>query len=137
MSGYRSSTANTRVIAVANADINNQDFGDVELPTINPNHSRTVLAGGNVFYAHKFTAQSTGSVSFSTTTSGNITAGWSSILYQDSDCSGELNGEEANTPIGNAITTTAGQNICLINKVYAPTNVNNGERFNNEIMAKN
>jgi len=133
---YRSTTANVLpVFNVLNAAITGKDFGDINDPLFSPDHSGTVLAGNVVFYTHTFTPKSTGSVTFNNTNSTPATTGWANQLYQDTNCNNKLDGVEANTPIGNNIATTAGINICLINKVYAPSNVVNAETFNNVIEA--
>jgi uncharacterized repeat protein (TIGR01451 family) len=132
---YRSTTANTRSITVTNSNISQQDFGDVALPTFMPNHTGTVLADNVVFYTHQFMPKSTGSVTFSSNNSGNITAGWSSILYEDTNCNGTLEGAEANTPILAALITSADTKLCIINKAYAPANVVAGESYTNVITA--
>lgn len=134
--GYRSTTANTLgQFSVVDAEITGKDFGDVGVPTFQPNHSGTILAGNVGFYTHQFKASSTGSVNFSANNSGGITPGWNSTLYLDSDCSGKLNGTEMNTPLTNTLATTAGQKICIINKVYAPAGVQAGESYTNSINA--
>jgi len=135
-SGYRSTTANILAsFAVLDAEVTGKDFGDVNLPIFTPNNSSTVLAGNVVFYAHRFTPQSSGSVNFVTTNSTPVTSGWSSILYHDEDCNGKLDGTEANSPLTASLATSANENICLINKVYAPSNVANGETYSNVITA--
>ncbi len=133
--GYRSTTANTRTITVANDHIINQDFGDVLLPRFSPNNADTILPGNVVFYAHTFTAQSNGTVNFTATNTGGTTVGWSNIIYQDSDCNGKLDGTEANAPIAADIAVTSSHNVCLINKVYAPNGISAGETYRNVINA--
>jgi uncharacterized repeat protein (TIGR01451 family) len=134
--GYRSTTVNTLAqFSVVNADITGKDFGDINEPLFSPDHTGTVLAGNVVFYTHKLMANSTGSVSFTTSYEGNTTTGWSSSLYQDTNCNGKLDGAEGNVLVTTNLPTIAGQTICLINKVYAPTNVNSGETYRNVISA--
>jgi len=134
--GYHSTTTNVLTqFTVSNAEVTGKDFGDVSNPLFNPNHSGTVLAGNVVFYTHTFTPKSTGSVTFNNTNSTPATTGWSSLLYHDENCNAKLDGTEANAPIGTNLATTAGTAICLINKVYAPSNVVNAETFNNIIEA--
>ena len=132
---YRSTTANTRSITITNSNSSQQDFGDVASPTFTPNHTGTVLADNVVFYAHQFMPKSTGSVTFSNNNSGEITAGWSSILYEDTNCDGRLDGIEASAPIATNRATRTGTKLCLINKVYAPANVVADERYTNVITA--
>ncbi len=134
--GYRSTTANVLPkFSVVDAEITGKDFGDIGIPTFSPDHSGTVLAGNVVFYTHSFTPKSTGTVNFSANSSIPATSGWSSIIFQDSNCNGKLDGAEASTPISSNIATTANNKICLINKVYAPKNIVSGETYNNIINA--
>ena len=133
--GYRSTTGNQRAITVVASDIKNQDFGDVKLPSFSPNHSKTILAGNTVIYTHKFAPNSAGTVNFVTTNSTPSTNGWQSMVYQDSNCNGKLDANEAGATLSAPLATTAGADICLINKVYAPNNVANGESFSNVITA--
>lgn len=135
-SGYRSTTSNVLVqFSVVDAEITGKDFGDINNPTFAPDHSGTVLPGNIVFYAHKFTAKSTGTVDFTSNNSGGVTTGWSNVIYQDTDCNGSLDSAETNAPIATNLPTTAGQDICLINKVFAPATVNAGETFTNVLNA--
>ena len=134
--GYRSTTSNVLVqFSVVDAEITGKDFGDVKAPTFAPDHSGTVLAGNVEFYAHKFTAKSTSVVNFTSSNSGGATAGWSSVIYQDMDCNGQLDGVDGSTPVTSNLATIEGQEICLINKVYAPAAVSAGETFTNVISA--
>lgn len=135
LKAYRSTTANNQAITVANVDISQQDFGDVLSPLFSPNNSKTILAGNTVFYPHRFTPRSTGTVSFSSANSGNTVPDWINTLYRDDNCNGILDGKEANVPIINNLAATANNAICLINSVYAPNNVINGERYQNLIRA--
>ncbi|MCK5895775.1 MAG: DUF11 domain-containing protein, partial [Cocleimonas sp.] len=117
------------------AEITGKNFGDVATPHFSPDHSGTVLAGNVVFYTHIFTPKSSGHVTFSASNNTPATAGWESMIYQDVNCNGQLENTEVSAPISNPIATHAETNICLINKVYAPQNVTNGEVFNNIIHA--
>ncbi|CAA6824060.1 MAG: Unknown protein [uncultured Thiotrichaceae bacterium] len=133
--GYRSTTVNMRSITVSNADIIKQDFGDVLPPMFSPDHSNTVLPNNVVHYAHKFTTRGNGNVSFTSDNSVPASVGWSSVLYRDIDCNGQLDGADGNAAIAASLPVTAGKDICLINKVFAPSNMSNGESFINKIRA--
>ncbi len=133
--GYHSTTVNALAsFDVVDAEITGKDFGDINAPVFEPNNSGTVLAGNTVFYAHKFTPPSTGTVTFTAVNTTAVTAGWSNIIYQDVDCNGKLESAEATSPIS-SLATTANVDICLVNKVYAPNNVTNGETYANAITA--
>ncbi|HFC91953.1 MAG TPA: hypothetical protein ENJ51_03995, partial [Leucothrix mucor] len=134
--GYRSTTANALAsFDVVDAEITGKDFGDVQSPTFSPNHSGTVLAGNVIFYTHTFLPKSTGVVNFLASSSTPQTSGWGSVIYEDTNCNGKLDGAEASVPIASNIATLTNTKICLINKVYAPDSVVNGENFSNMIKA--
>jgi len=134
--GYRSTTDNVLAqFSVVDAEVTGKDFGDVKSPLFSPDHSGTVQPGNTVFYTHKFVPKSTGTVTFTSGNTGVVTAGWSNVIYQDTDCNGKLNGAEGNAPVAANLATIAGQEICLLNKVYAPAGAATGETFVNEISA--
>ncbi|MEE9303916.1 MAG: GEVED domain-containing protein [Thiotrichaceae bacterium] len=134
--GYRSTTDNVLAqFTLSNADITGNDFGDVSVPLFAPDHSGTVLPGDVVFYTHTFTPKSTGSVNLTLTNSTAAITGWTAILYQDTNCNGQLDGVEGDNPVGSNLATLADTPICLINKVYAPNDVTSGETYSNIINA--
>lgn len=96
-------------------------FADVPANTFTANTSRSVAAGGVVFYPHTFTAGTGGTVSFTTSAVANpAISGWSEVLYLDSNCNGAIDAGELQ--ISGAITTTAGQQVCILVKEFSPTN---------------
>ena len=133
---YRSTTADVRdAFTVNTTNISDQDFGEVKPPVFEPDNSGQVLPGNVLFYAHRFTTPTKGSVSFSSVSSGNTSSGWSSILYRDANCDGVLNGSEGAAPLANPIATSAASSVCLINKVYAPSNVAANDTYIQTITA--
>ncbi|WP_169446448.1 GEVED domain-containing protein [Leucothrix mucor] len=134
---YRSTMDNVReAFIVTTSDITGQDFGDVKLPVFEPDNTGQVLPGNVLFYAHKFTTPAKGSVSFSSVSSGNKSSGWSSIIYRDANCDGTLNQSDGAVPLGTgSLAVDAADNICLINKVYAPANVAANDQYVQNITA--
>ena len=146
--GYQSTTPDTLTITVSGADIADQDFGEVagtNSPTsgntgagitFEPDHQGDVLPGNTTFYAHTFSTEADGGVSFTTADSGNTATGWTNTLYLDADCNGVLNGSEGNTSInGMNVGVTAGSKLCIIDKVYAPSNVPAQDQYEVKIIA--
>jgi len=134
--GYRSTTDNVLAsFNVVDAAITGKDFGDVNGPLFAPNHNGSVLPNNIVFYSHTFTPKSSGTVNFTTASNTPVTSGWSSVVYQDTDCNAQLNDAEGNAPVTSNLPTVEGQIICLVNKVSAPANVNSGETYSNVISA--
>ncbi|PWQ97378.1 GEVED domain-containing protein [Leucothrix pacifica] len=133
---YRSTTADVRdAFTVTTSDITDQDFGEVKPPVFEPDNSGQVLPGNVLFYEHKFTTPTKGSVSFTSVSSGNTSSGWSSILYRDANCDGVLNGSEGAAPLTSPVALSAASSVCLINKVYAPSNVAANDTYIQTITA--
>jgi len=146
--GYQSTTADILSLMVLSADVVDKDFGEVagaNSPTsgntgtgilFEPDHQSEVLPGNVAFYAHTFSTEADGNVSFTTADGGNSASGWTHTLYQDSDCNGTLNGNEGSAAInGTLFSLTAGNRLCLIDKVYAPANVPAQDPYQVEITA--
>ncbi len=83
--------------------------------TFAPDNAQTGLPGTTVFYAHTFNAGAAGNVAFSTTNIATpAVAGWTQVIYRDSDCSGTLNGAEGAAPLSGAVAVSAGGAVCII-----------------------
>ncbi|HET7798327.1 MAG TPA: hypothetical protein VFK72_10600, partial [Nevskia sp.] len=68
---------------------------------------------------HTFTAQTGGSVVFSTSAVPRPQVpDWSEVLYLDSNCSGAIDSGEL--PITGPLTLVAGQQICIVNREFVP-----------------
>lgn len=141
--GYQSTTEDTLNVTVTTSDIIGQNFGEVAGTNsstsgntgvgirFEPNQQSEVLPGNVVFYTHVFSTEADGSVRFNTAESGNTVTGWTHTVYQDNNCNGTLDGVEGNTPItGVNIGLPEGGRLCLIDKVYAPSNVPGQDRYN-------
>ncbi|WP_281271815.1 GEVED domain-containing protein [Leucothrix pacifica] len=164
--GYRSTTVNvTPAFDVTTSDITDKDFGEVKPPVFEPDNSSQILPGNVLFYAHRFSTPTQGTVSFTSVSGNNATTGWASLIYQDTNCNGKLDGAEGSAPMqGEKVSTiirtsgrvssltpsitkpnstwksdpvgvTAGGRVCIINKVYAPSNVAANDSYLQEITA--
>jgi len=128
--GFESSTSQSIAVLVTNDNIENQDFGDVQSPGFSPNNTGVVLPTGSIFYSHTFEPKSEGSVifSFSETTSP-LNNGWSVTLFEDVACNGSF--DVGDNVISNAITVTltanVPDNICILTRVTAPSDVTAGD----------
>jgi len=145
-SRYRSTTENVRTaFTVVASDITDQDFGDIQSPVFEPNHRNQVLPGNVLFYAHRFSTPTQGRVEFTSISTGNTSSGWRSLIYQDSNCNGRLDGAEGNVAMSgthstttwtsDVVSMTAGSRLCLINKIYAPANVAANDSYRQTITA--
>ena len=146
--GYQSTTPDILIPSVSGVDVIDQDFGEVAGTTsttgvntgtgitFEPDHQSEVLPGNVAFYAHVFTTEADGSVSFNAESPSNKTVPWSGLLYWDKDCNGALNGAEGNSPIANmSFGVDAGGRFCIINKVYAPANAPARDQYRVETTA--
>lgn len=133
-SGFLSSSSNSSSIYVVNADVTDLDFGDVRSPALTPNLEGVVEPGGIQTYSHIFRAPTNGSVSFSELSSASpLLAGWTSTIYQDLDCSGDLS--MSDYIVISDISMVAGESICLLNRVFAPTQATAGNTLLTELTA--
>ena len=125
---YRSTSPNIGTIFTLNSgeSIANQNFGDISPVRFEPDHQGQILPGNVAFYAHRFSSALSGNVSI---TQSNTNTAWSSLLYLDADCSGTLNGVEANVALSNPIAVSGGVPVCVINKVFAPANTPAGDQY--------
>ena len=117
-----------------------------QYPVFEPSHQSQILPGNVLFYAHKFSTPVSGSVRFSNENSGNHNPGWAQWFYLDTDCDGVLNGAEGSVAFYGkklshlqwevaAAAVDADDEICLINKVYAPANVAANDQYKQTITA--
>ncbi|RVU84163.1 DUF11 domain-containing protein [Leucothrix sargassi] len=142
--GYQSTTADVLPVVVNNGvDVTDQNFGEVAGAysdtdgyhgygiVFEPNNQGEVLPGNVAFYRHTFITQADGDVSFNGVGAGNVNTAWSHLLYHDADCNGSLDDMELATTVEtNSFTVSAGDRVCLVNKVFAPANVDAGDQFN-------
>lgn len=129
--GYQSTTPDVLFATIVSADLPDQDFGEVGTGiTFEPHHQGEILPGNTVFYTHIFSTEAGGSVRFMAAGSDNAVSGWTQVLYRDIDCDGTLNGAEGNVSISAMnFGLSAGNRLCIINKVYAPANVPAQDRY--------
>lgn len=133
-SGFLSSSSNSASIYVVNTDVTDLDFGDVRSPSLTPDLESVVEPGGIQTYSHIFRAPTNGSVSFSELSSASpLLAGWTSTIYQDLDCSGDLS--ISDYIVISDISMVAGESICLLNRVFAPTQATAGNTLLTELTA--
>lgn len=106
-------------------------FGDVPDNGLATDGQRTILAGASALYPHVFTAGSAGQVSFST--AGNPATSWGVALYRDTNCNGAIDSGEL--PLSAAVAVAADQQVCLLLKVAAPPNADNGAQHTATLTA--
>jgi uncharacterized repeat protein (TIGR01451 family) len=124
---YTASTTTLQFTPAANTFYSGVVLGDAPLSTFTSNGAQQTVSGQSVAYAHVYVAGSAGSVQFSTADSP-APAGllWGSALYRDTSCNGVLDG--ADTLITSPIPVTAGQQVCILDKVNSPAGAIEGSK---------
>ena len=105
------------------------NFGDVGLNTFAADGAKTGQPGNTVVYAHIFTPQTGGVVTFSISSSvaGPVLSGWSEKIYADTLCTGapQPNAALLYPPAAPTIAT-AGVPVCVIVQELIPANALSG-----------
>lgn len=132
---YLSSTANVLANFTVNAPVTDKNFGDVKLPSFTLDNEQTTNPGGSVLHQHIFQAATEGSVVFSVKQASSNPASltWGITFHLDNDCDGQLSGTEP--ALTASLTVTAGQKVCILTKVLAPTNASDGATHLAEIQS--
>jgi len=116
---YARATDDVTWIATAGALDTGLAFGDVPLNGFAPPGAQGVAPGGVALYAHRFTAGSAGTVQFGAVqTPSPALLGWGASLVLDANCNGVIDPGETTVP--SSIAVTAGQTVCLVERVTAP-----------------
>ena len=103
------------------------NFADVPDNAFTTDGVQSALPGATLWYPHGFTAGSGGSVAFASAATANpALAGWSEVLYRDSNCNGVLDGSEGAGAIGAAIAVNAGETVCVLLKEFVPAGAPGG-----------
>jgi len=90
--------------------------------TLTPNGSNQIFPGGSVVYTHNLT--NNGNVAEAITFTAPITsdsqAGWSSVLYQDTNSNGVLDAADQAVSTATTFTLNPGQSVTMFVKVTSP-----------------
>ena len=99
------------MVAVANVAMN----------TFLTDGAQTGVPGTTVLYTHVFTAGQAGTVSFATTdTPSPAIAGWTNLIYRDTNCNGVLDGAEGTAALTASVAVNPGDQVCLVIKSNIP-----------------
>ncbi len=102
------------------------NFGDVRPNLFYTDGSQNGIAGSTLNYPHSFTANTTGTVTFTTTNLANPNiAGWNNTIYRDTNCNSILDGVEGVASFS-GMAMTAGQSLCILIKEFIPASAPNG-----------
>ncbi len=133
-SGFLSTTANSQTLTVTNADVGGVNFGDVQQPLFELDNQKTILPGTTVAYPHLFRTPADGVVDFSLATAADPSQlAWGTQLYLDNNCDAKLG--SGDTVVDSPLALLAGDKLCLLVKVLAPTNASAGATHTVEISS--
>lgn len=109
-------------------------FGFVPSPRLIQDHEAVVRQGTANYYGHVFSPGTDGSVTYSlNSVSDPASVAWTSVLYPDPDCDGQVAGGAS--PLTGAVAVTAGVDHCTVVRVFAPQGAPDRARDRTEITA--
>ncbi|WP_324762819.1 hypothetical protein SO078_02070 [Sinorhizobium meliloti] len=110
-------------------------FGVIEKPRLADDGAATVAPGGTVFLAHRYTATTAATASFSIANAIGRPAlsAFTYTLLRDADCSGTLDSGE--TAAAGAVSVAAGEEVCLIVRVQASAGAVGGAALEYDVTA--
>ena len=121
--------------ANAGDDIDGLNFGKVREPRMEPDNFSDAEPNKVVIFPHKFTAATSGSVTFSVinTTPSPANNSWSTVLYRDNDCNGVIDGSDVQ--IISSVAVNGESDVCLLSKVFVPANASLNAQYYYDIAA--
>ena len=124
---YSAATATLKFTPASGTAYSGIVLGNVPMSTLTSDGAQQTSPGQTVVYAHTYVAGTAGTVIFSTADTPSP-AGliWTSILYLDPSCHGVLDGTATLLP--GPVSVSAGQQVCVLNKVTTPAGAANGVR---------
>ncbi|MGK9200197.1 MULTISPECIES: DUF11 domain-containing protein [Sinorhizobium] len=116
-------------------DYHSVRFGVIERPRLADDGAATVAPGGTVFLAHRYTATTAATASFSIANAIGRPAlsAFTYTLFRDEDCSGTLDSGE--TAAAGAVSVAAGEEVCLIVRVQASAGAAGGAALEYDVTA--
>ncbi len=122
---YNSNTTALKFTPVSGTAYSGIVFGNAPMSTFTSDGVQQTSPGQSAVYAHAYVAGSAGSVTFSTTDNpAPVGLIWTSTLYLDPSCHGLL--DASDTLLTGPITVSAGQTVCILDKVMTPAGAANG-----------
>ncbi|MBV8620927.1 MAG: hypothetical protein JOY84_18835, partial [Curvibacter sp.] len=107
----------------ANTSYSGLLFGNVPVSLLTGEGSQQVQPGQSATYGHIYTAGTSASLSLSSTDSPSVSGqSWNSVVYQDLNCNGQLDASDVVIAPSQTLNVVAGQQICLLVRVFSPAN---------------
>lgn len=122
---YVLTTDRSSFVAAAGQRYVGIDFADVPASRLDTEGQQTTSPGTVVFYPHRFTAGTAGTLSLQGAPAA-AAPGWTAQVYEDLDCNGRLDAGEAVLVPGR--TLVGGQSVCVVVKVQVPPEASPGQR---------
>lgn len=114
----RAAPATIKFIYAANS-YTQLNFGLVPPNSFTTDNTQSALPGSIVYYAHQYTAGSTGVVTFTTAAAPTpVISGWQEVLYVDSSCTGIF--QAGDPQITGPMSLSAGQHLCILDREFVP-----------------
>lgn len=141
--GYSGSTDTITLTKTSATSYTANNFGDVVVNVVlNEDGQHTVIAGDVTDYPHRLTTQTPVQLTqlLQTQTqqpNSSIDQPWQALIYRDTNCNGQVDmGEAVFSPsVANSILLQPSIDICLVQRVHAPTNVVAGSQHIGTLQA--
>ena len=121
----------------AASSVSGVNFGNVVSAKLVGNNQKTVAAGSTVTLPHRLTPGTKGLVDFSiqaANSSPNLT-GWNTVIYLDANCDANLNTDDSDQLLTEAVAVVANQELCLLIKVFSPENAPDAALYEFQLKA--
>ncbi|RYY80905.1 MAG: hypothetical protein EOO69_00365 [Moraxellaceae bacterium] len=139
--GYNRAADRITVSNSGASSYSNHNFGDARLNAIlTEDGQQTIIAGGVADYPHRLAAQSVLTVTSLNQTSTQQPANsndqsWQALVYRDSNCNGQVDSEESLFSQSLPLTLKNAEQICLVQRVYAPATASLGAQHIGQLQA--
>ena len=113
------------------------DFGRVRKPVWVADSVADKEPGGVVYHSHRYTPNSSGTLAFALTDESSLppNSAWQTVLFLDSNCNGSVDDGETAVPSSLSVGVATTPLVCVISKVFVPTDVSDGDTYTYRIDA--
>ena len=113
------------------------DFGRVRKPVWVADSVAEKEPGGVVYHSHRYTAHSSGTLTFSVVSQSSlpVNPAWQTVLFLDDNCNGAVDSGESTVPASLSVSVASTPLVCVISKVFVPTDVSNGDTYTYSVQA--
>lgn len=139
--GYNRAADRITVSNTGASSYSNHNFGDARLTALlSEDGQQTIAAGGVADYPHRLTAQSVLTISSlnqntSQQPASSSDQNWQALVYRDSNCNGQVDSGESLFSQSLPLTLKNAEQICLVQRVYAPATASMGAQHMGQLQA--